>query len=164
MTNRHAIRQHPVLTALVLLVGAWLILTALNVFTSMGSTGPFEGYVGHTPTSGWIGLGVILAALGFLVVINSELGQSGPLPQSFPPGESREREHGGGRERHHTRRADRMASARTDRAEPRTYYECQRCGTVSESDEAIEEPHTRYCGVCEAETEWVPANGGERPE
>ena len=164
MTNRNAIRQHPVLTALLLLVGGWLILTALNVFVSMGASGPYEGYIGHTPKSGWVGLGVILTALGFLVVVYSELGESGPLPQSFPPGESEHRGHGGGREHRHSQRADRMASARTDRTEPRTYYECQRCGTVSESDEAIAEPHTRYCGVCEAETEWVPANEEERPE
>ena len=164
MTNRFAIRQHPVLTAIVLLVGAWLILTALNVITSMGATGPYEGYIGHTPKSGWVGLGVILAALGFLVVVYSELSESGPLPQSFPPDESAGRGHGGGREHHHTQRSERMASARTDRTEPRTYYECQRCGTVSESDEAIEEPHTRYCGVCDAETEWVPANAEGRRE
>jgi hypothetical protein len=152
MTNRYAIRQHPVLLAAVLLVGAWLILTALNVFVSMGQTGPYEGYIGHTPGSGWVGLAVIVALLGFIVVLYSELGESGPLPQSFPPEDT------AGRDHRHTDRSERMASARTDHVEPKTYYECSECGTVSESDEATAEPHTRYCEICDAETRWVPAD------
>ncbi|WP_323190170.1 hypothetical protein [Halostella sp. PRR32] len=156
MVKRYALRQHPVLLAAVVLLGAWLLLSAMNVFVSMGQTGPFEGYVGHTPASGWAGLAVIVALLGFLVVLYSELGEPGPLPESFPPETAR----GGAGQRRvhrHTDRSERMASARTDHVEPKTYYKCTQCGTVSASDEAVAEPHARYCEVCDAETEWVPA-------
>lgn len=87
MTNRRAIRRNPLLTALTLLAVGWLLLTALRVYGSMEYTQAYHGYVGHDAVSGWIGLIVLGAAVGFLLLVYSELPEDDPLPQRFPPEE-----------------------------------------------------------------------------
>lgn len=178
MASRNAIRQNPILVAAILLVGAWLILTVFDVVASIGQTGPgtYEGYVGHTPLSGWVGLGVLVAALGFLVVLYSELGEPDPLPESFPPDDPERETHAAsasaerGRGSRTVRRRGRVhehsepAAGRADRGERAAdhRYECTECGTVIESDEDVSTPHTRHCEVCDAETEWVAVDEDRR--
>lgn len=75
------------LTALTLLAVGWILLTSLRVYGSMEYTQAYHGYVGHDAVSGWIGLIVLAAAVGLLLLIYGELSEDSPLPRRFPPEE-----------------------------------------------------------------------------
>lgn len=94
MTLRTAIRQSRLLTFGLLLVGAWTALQVLRIvegtdsLVSLGtpvlSPGTATGRVG---AAGIMGVLVLLAFLGLLVVLWGEIGEVEPGPERFPPEE-----------------------------------------------------------------------------
>lgn len=94
MPLRTAINQNKILTFALLLVGAWTVLTWLQVLSSseafLSSSVPVVSpvtAVGQVWVSGLVGLLVLLVFLGLLVVLWGELGETDPLPETFPPEE-----------------------------------------------------------------------------
>lgn len=92
MSVRTAIRQNALVTFALFFVGIWVGLTALHVVNVIGSplnTGIEvfgEGNaVGQTLVPGLIGLLVLLALLGSVLVLYGELSEVEPLPDTFPP-------------------------------------------------------------------------------
>lgn len=93
MTFRTALRQNPVITFALLLFGGWMLITMVHVFNTMepvwgipetlGST----TYVGQVAISGVVGLFVLAALLVVVVVTFSQMFETGPTPESFPPRE-----------------------------------------------------------------------------
>lgn len=70
----------------VLLVGLWILLTGFRVATAVDwSAALGSEYVGQAAPSGVIGLLVLLSALGLLVVLYSEMTETDPAPETWPP-------------------------------------------------------------------------------
>lgn len=84
MVNRNIPRRNPVLFAAVLLLFGWIILGAMTTVGEM-STEPAYEFIGQTPASGWVGVLVMAAALGLLILLYGELGDGEELPDQFPP-------------------------------------------------------------------------------
>lgn len=84
MTIRTAVRQSPVVTVVLVLVGAW---TGLQVLRVVDATGSFSTVVGRGGAAGVMGVLVMLAFLGLLVVLWGEFGSVDPGPDRFPPEE-----------------------------------------------------------------------------
>jgi hypothetical protein len=70
-----------------LLFGGWLLLTGLEVFETMDSFSLGSQVIGQGGMSGVIGLFVMLTLAGLLLFLYSELGESDPSPDPFPPEE-----------------------------------------------------------------------------
>lgn len=100
MSLRTALRQTWLLTFAVLAVAVWVGFTAWNVFGTVGSvvgdTTPTLDALGNTVgpafASGVVGLGVMLALLGLMVVMFGELEEGSPAPDEWPPEEYELRE------------------------------------------------------------------------
>lgn len=84
MTIRTAVRQSPIVTAVLVLVGAW---TGLQVLHVVNVTESFGTVVGRGGVAGVMGVLVMLAFLGLLVVLWGEFGSVEPGPDRFPPEE-----------------------------------------------------------------------------
>ncbi|MEF8876044.1 MAG: hypothetical protein V5A60_04945 [Haloarculaceae archaeon] len=90
MTLRTAIRQSWYVTAFVLVVVAWVVLKAGDVFGAVETlwTAPEGGAaLGQVAASGVVGLAVMAVFLGLLVVLYGELGEASPAPSAWPPEE-----------------------------------------------------------------------------
>ncbi|WP_101298265.1 hypothetical protein [Halegenticoccus soli] len=86
MSLKTALGQSRVLTFAVLAIAAWLLLTTLNVVESMESVwNPTT--VGQTAAGGIAGVLVMAGILALLVFLYSEIGESSPAPQRWPPEE-----------------------------------------------------------------------------
>lgn len=94
MTLRNGIKQSKLLTFGLLLVGGWTVVQVLRVveltesFATLGipilsSSTP----VGRVAASGIMGVLVMLAFLGLLVVLWGEVGEFEPRPEEFRPEE-----------------------------------------------------------------------------
>jgi hypothetical protein len=71
----------------ILLFGGWLLLSGLEIFRTMDSFGLETQVIGQGGMSGVIGLLVLLTLAGLLLFLYSELGESDPSPEPFPPEE-----------------------------------------------------------------------------
>lgn len=87
MALRDALRMSKLLVVGLLLFGGWLLLTGLEVFETMDSFSLGSQVIGQGGMSGVIGLFVMLTLAGLLLFLYSELGESDPSPDPFPPEE-----------------------------------------------------------------------------
>ncbi|NHN64871.1 hypothetical protein G9463_16400 [Haloarcula sp. JP-Z28] len=87
MTLRTAVRQSKILTFVVLGAFVWLLLTLFEVLSTIDLATGTETYVGQNALGGIAGVLVLTIVLGALVVLYSEITESDPAPQSWPPSE-----------------------------------------------------------------------------
>lgn len=86
MSMRSAIEQTGWLPIAVLVVLLWTVVTAFRLVGMMQPYGGLETeYVGPAFLSGGVGLLVLFGFAVALVFIFSELGESTPAPDEFPP-------------------------------------------------------------------------------
>ncbi|GGO00512.1 MULTISPECIES: hypothetical protein [Haloarcula] len=88
MTLRTALQQSKILTFVVMGAFVWLLLSLLNVMGTFDwaaiNTGDF---VGQTAVGGIAGVVVLAVLLGVLVVLYSEVSETSPGPEAWPPSE-----------------------------------------------------------------------------
>lgn len=87
MTLRTAVRQSKILTFVVLGAFVWLLLTLFEVLSTIDLATGTATYVGQNALGGVAGVLVLTIVLGALVVLYSEITESDPAPQSWPPSE-----------------------------------------------------------------------------
>ena len=85
MALRDALRMSKLLVFGLFLFGGWLLLSALQVVEAMGSFDLGSQVIGQGGTSGVIGVLVMAVFAGLLLYLYSEIGQSDPSPEPFPP-------------------------------------------------------------------------------
>lgn len=85
MALRTALQMSKVLVIGVLLIAGWLLLNALQVFETMNSIELGNQVIGQGGMSGVIGLLVMAVLAGLLLFLYSELGETDPAPEPFPP-------------------------------------------------------------------------------
>ncbi|WP_458210014.1 hypothetical protein [Haladaptatus sp. NG-SE-30] len=85
MSLRTAERQSPLLVAAVIVIGGWVILSALHVYNTMPPIWGGEAGVGQTVFSGLVGLLVLAVLFALIVGLTGALSESGPVPNRFPP-------------------------------------------------------------------------------
>ena len=83
MGLKTAFSQARIVTFGVLAVAVWVLLTILQVFERLGPLS--SGGVGQTPISGLVGLAVMGGLLAVLALLYSELGETEPSPDPWPP-------------------------------------------------------------------------------
>jgi hypothetical protein len=83
MGLKTAFSQARIVTFGVLAAAVWILLTVLQVFERLGPLS--SGGVGQTPISGLVGLAVMGGLLAVLAVLYSELGETEPSPDPWPP-------------------------------------------------------------------------------
>ncbi|MFC4439252.1 MULTISPECIES: hypothetical protein [Natrialbaceae] len=86
MGLRTAFQQNQLVLVGLLLFGAWIFLTILNVSSSMGDV-VYGDWVGQSGVVGLIGLAVLFALGLMVVLVYGELGETSPGPEEFPPTE-----------------------------------------------------------------------------
>lgn len=69
----------------VLLAAGWLLLNVMQVFETMGSITLGNEVIGQGGASGIVGLLVMAVLAGLLLFLYSELGETDPSPEPFPP-------------------------------------------------------------------------------
>lgn len=89
MGIRDAIRTSPLLTAMVVAIGAWFVVIATRTFNSMDSVWTASEFVGRTAISGFVGLAVMIGIIIMLFVLLGELEESEPGPEPWVPEEER---------------------------------------------------------------------------
>ncbi|MDQ2072610.1 hypothetical protein ACODNH_03940 [Haloarcula sp. NS06] len=87
MTLRTAIQQSKILTFVVLGAFVWLLLTLFEVASTIDFATGTATFVGQNALGGIAGVLVLTTVLGALVVLYSEMTESDPAPQSWPPSE-----------------------------------------------------------------------------
>ncbi|WP_420181813.1 hypothetical protein ACNO8S_09070 [Haloarcula sp. KBTZ06] len=87
MTLRTAVRQSKILTFVVLGAFVWLLLTLFEVLSTIDLATGTATFVGQNALGGIAGVLVLTIVLGALVVLYSEITESDPAPQSWPPSE-----------------------------------------------------------------------------
>ena len=88
MTLRNGLRQSKLLTFVVLGAFVWLLVALLDLLRSIDLTAVLSpDYVGQGSAAGLVGALVLAIVLGVLVVLYSELGETSPAPDSWPPRE-----------------------------------------------------------------------------
>lgn len=85
METRDTLRRFPIFVLFVIALGLWLFFGGVRVLSLLDWSTAYEGFVGQTVRSGWIGLLVILAALGLVVIFYSELSSDRTTLERFPP-------------------------------------------------------------------------------
>jgi hypothetical protein len=85
MTIRSALGRSPLVTFAVLVAFLWVLYAGTQVFGLIDVADP--GPIGQGAVGGVVGLVVIAIALGLLVVLFGELGESEPGPETWPPSE-----------------------------------------------------------------------------
>ena len=87
MSLRTALDSNSVLVFAVLLFGGWLVLKWLDVLEIMRTVGDLglDQAVGQTVASGVVGLIVMAALAGLTVVLFGAMGETDPVPETFPP-------------------------------------------------------------------------------
>jgi hypothetical protein len=87
MTLRTAVQQSKILTFVVLGAFVWLLLTLFDVLSTIDFATGTATFVGQNALGGIAGVLVLAIVLGALVVLYSEITESDPAPQSWPPSE-----------------------------------------------------------------------------
>ncbi|AHB66272.1 hypothetical protein HISP_09740 [Haloarcula hispanica N601] len=87
MTLRTAVHQSKILTFVVLGAFVWLLLTLFEVLSTINFATGTATFVGQNALGGLAGVLVLTIVLGALVVLYSEITESDPAPQSWPPSE-----------------------------------------------------------------------------
>ena len=87
MTLRTAVQQSKILTFVVLGAFVWLLLTLFEVLSTIDLATGTATFVGQNALGGIAGVLVLTIVLGALVVLYSEITESDPAPQSWPPSE-----------------------------------------------------------------------------
>ena len=88
MGLRTALENSRILTFAVVSAFVWLLLTALRVAESFDWLAVGAGnFIGRNALGGIAGLVVLLVVLGALLTLYSELSESDPAPDSWPPSE-----------------------------------------------------------------------------
>ncbi|EMA32966.1 hypothetical protein [Haloarcula japonica] len=87
MTLRTAIQQSKILTFVVLGAFVWLLLTLFEVASTIDLGTGTTSFVGQNALGGVAGVLVLTIVLGALVVLYSEITETNPAPQSWPPSE-----------------------------------------------------------------------------
>jgi len=86
MSMRTALRQTRWVTFGVLAAVVWTLLITFEVATAFDWTAFSPGaFVGQTAVGGIAGVAVLVLLLGLLVVLYSELTETDPAPQAWPP-------------------------------------------------------------------------------
>lgn len=83
MGARTALQQSKTVMFAVLLVGLWTVLVAINVYGSIDWGA--SGFAGRSVVGGIAGLLVLAVTLGLLVTLYSELSETEPAPEAWPP-------------------------------------------------------------------------------
>ena len=83
MGLKTAFSQVRIVTLGVLAAAVWILLTILQVFERLGPLS--SGGVGQTPIPGLVGLAVMGGVLVVLALLYSELGETEPSPDPWPP-------------------------------------------------------------------------------
>ena len=89
MALRTALQMSKVLVIGVLLFAGWLLLNVMQVFETMNSLELGNQVIGQGGMSGVIGLLVMAVLAGLLLFLYSELGETDPAPEPFPPEDRR---------------------------------------------------------------------------
>lgn len=87
MSMRTAFRQNNVLFVGLLFAIGWIGLTVMNVSNSMGAIAT-DNWVGHHGLGGIVGIVGLGLILLFAVTAYSELAETEPVPESWPPDSS----------------------------------------------------------------------------
>jgi hypothetical protein len=69
----------------VFLIAGWILLNAFSIYESLGSFSIGTQVIGQGGVSGVIGLLVMAVFAGLLLFLYSELGETDPAPDPFPP-------------------------------------------------------------------------------
>lgn len=86
MGMRTALRQTRWITFTVLAAAAWTLLIAYEVATAFDwANVSVQDFLGQAAVSGIVGLIVMAVFLGLLVVVYSELTETEPAPEVWPP-------------------------------------------------------------------------------
>jgi len=85
MALRTALETNKMVVAAVLLFAGWMAITALQVFETMNAVTLGNEVIGQGGMSGVIGLLVMAGTGGLLLLLYSELGETDPAPEPFPP-------------------------------------------------------------------------------
>jgi len=83
MGLKTAFSQARIVTLGVLAAAVWILLTILQVFERLGPLS--SGGVGQTPIPGLVGLAVMGGVLVVMALLYSELGETEPSPDPWPP-------------------------------------------------------------------------------
>ncbi|WP_435185893.1 hypothetical protein [Halobellus sp. EA9] len=86
MSLRTALREARIVTVAILVATLWTVLTILDIagqFNWMAFD--TSAYVGRTAVGGVVGLLVLIAFLGLLVGLYSEVTEADPAPETWPP-------------------------------------------------------------------------------
>lgn len=83
MSMRAALRRSTWITFGVIVAFLWMVFTVVRVFDTIDFAN--VGVLGQGWVSGVVGLLVITIGLGLLVVLFSELVESSPTPETWPP-------------------------------------------------------------------------------
>lgn len=88
MSLRDAVQKSKILTFAVMGAFVWLLLTLFEVVTSFNWYAiSASNFVGETALGGIAGTIVLAIVLGVLTVLYSELTESDPTPNTWPPAE-----------------------------------------------------------------------------
>ncbi|MFB6117737.1 hypothetical protein [Halosegnis sp.] len=88
MSLRTALQNSRVLTFAITAAVLWLLLTTLQVAASFDwLSASASDFVGQNALGGILGVLVMLVLVGALFTLYSELSESEPAPQSWPPSE-----------------------------------------------------------------------------
>lgn len=88
MSLRTAIQNSRVLTVAIAAASVWLLLTLLNVASAFDwLSASASDFIGQNALGGIAGVVVMLVLLGALLTLYSELSESEPAPESWPPSE-----------------------------------------------------------------------------
>jgi len=88
MGLKTALQQSKILTFAVLAAFVWLLLGLIRVATMFDwyAVTPAD-FLGRNAIGGVVGVVVLLVILGVLVALYSELSETGPTPDTWPPSE-----------------------------------------------------------------------------
>lgn len=89
MGIRDAVGTSPLLTAMVVAIGAWFVVIATRTFNNMESVWAVSEGIGRTAVSGFVGLAVMIGVIIMLFVLFGELEESEPGPEPWVPEEER---------------------------------------------------------------------------
>ncbi|WP_265111920.1 hypothetical protein [Halosolutus halophilus] len=84
MGIRTAIDHNPLIAFGLLFVAGWTVLIGLNVVNQMGGLGP-GNWVGQHGFGGLMGVIVMAAFLGLILLAFGALGEPDPAPEEWPP-------------------------------------------------------------------------------
>lgn len=88
MSLRTALQNSRILTFAITAAFVWILLTLLSVVGAFDWYAVTSGdFIGQNAVGGVAGVVVLLAVLGALTTVYSEVSESEPVPDSWPPSE-----------------------------------------------------------------------------